>query len=387
MPDLDIPVLTRSVPESPDEPTFPLAIVKEPEPELTDVPLNTDTKPPVPDDVWTPPRTSTGPPGLLDCVVTPADSVMPPPVVEEPTSTEIDPGVVPPPVCRAMLPARAAAPVDTVIDPELYPAVTALPVANDRVPEPLFTDVPVCNRMSPVDRSPLAVCMITIPLFPPVLAPELTDTAPPVPEPERTRPADRNTSPPFPESLLPTTTLIEPLVPPVASPDRMSTQPLFPETDPPVLSTIVPLIPDDVTFAELNVNDPEPDDTLLFAIIDTAPPAPEPVAAPLTSRILPPAAALSVVRPALITIEPPLPLLPLPTTTLIDPPWPPVAVPLSNATQPLLPDTDRPVCRVMVPDAPDDPTSAVDSDIVPEPELTLEPLANVSVPPTPTPVA
>jgi len=135
------------------------------------------------------------------------------------------------------------------------------------------------------------------------------------------------------------------------------------------------------------VSEPEPPEVLEPVLIVTIPPTPTPLALPLLNDIKPPALDDDVDWPASITIEPPLPLLPLPTTTLTDPPWPPVAVPLSNATQPLLPDTDRPVCRVMVPDAPDDPTSAVDSDIVPEPELTLEPLANVSVPPTPTPVA
>ncbi len=91
--------------------------------------------------------------------------------------------------------------------------------------------------------------------------------------------------------------------------------------------------------------------------------------------------------PAEKTKAPPIPELPLPTTTLIEPPLPLVAVPDNTDIHPLLPDADVPVLSDIIPDTPAEPTSAVDTVTDPEPELTLDPLLIVAAPPTPVPVA
>jgi hypothetical protein len=141
---------------------------------------------------------------------------------------------------------------------------------------------PVDNNKSPVAPADDAAAVNTVTEPEPalVLAPLEICTLPPT-SALRDAPADTATPPGWPTSPLPTTTLIEPALPPVASAVRKTIPPLDPPLDPPDVREITP---------------PEN-----------------------------PAAA---VEPAEMLTVPPSPVPDTPTPTSIDPPMPDVAAPL-----------------------------------------------------------
>ena len=79
--------------------------------------------------------------------------------------------------------------------------------------------------------------------------------------------------------------------------------------------------------------------------------------------------------------------MPLPTTMLIAPPLPLVADPETREIEPELPTLDVPVLRTISPELPKDSAFAVDNAILPDPELTLEPVTITTAPPKPVPYA
>lgn len=96
----------------------------------------------------------------------------------------------------------------------------------------------------------------------------------------------------------------------------------------------------------------------------------ESAVSPGDSKMLPP------VRGAELTdssMSPPAPDPVAPTTRLMDPPRPEDALPVMSDTQPLLPEAVVPELRSRVPDTPAEPTLRVVRDMVPDPELILEP--------------
>jgi hypothetical protein len=126
----------------------------------------------------------------------------------------------------------------------------------------------------------------------------------------------------------------------------MYNPPLLPLVESPVLSTINPLTPDVPALPVRNNNEPldEADpEAPLPLIIDTRPPDFE---------------AKEVV-PAMITISPPVPLLPAPTVTYTAPPRPLNATPEPMYNAPVLPDPDVPVLKISIPLTPLLPVLAV----------------------------
>jgi hypothetical protein len=112
------------------------------------------------------------------------------------------------------------------------------------------------------------------------------------------------------------------------------------------------------------------------------------IMAPVQARPLPPDTTLtlppiaeSLVQPAEISREPPMPLSPAPTTTLMDPAVPPVAAPDPNTTYPELPPREAPDRSVSMPLGPEDATLAVNTATEPDPQLVLEPLDTTTEPP------
>jgi hypothetical protein len=113
----------------------------------------------------------------------------------------------------------------------------------------------------------------------------------------------------------------------------MYSPPLLPLDESPVLSTINPLAPVDPALPVRSNNKPLDEAVPDPVIIDTRPPDFE---------------AKEVV-PALITISPPGPLLPVPTVTYTAPPRPLDAAPEPMYNAPVLPDPDAPVLKISIP--------------------------------------
>jgi len=109
--------------------------------------------------------------------------------------------------------------------------------------------------------------------------------------------------------------------------------PLLPLVESPVLSTINPLTPDDPALLVRNNNEPLEAPAFEPLIIDTRPPDFE---------------AKEVV-PAMITISPPVPLLPVPTVTYTAPPRPTNDAPEPMYKEPEFPDPDAPVLKISIP--------------------------------------
>jgi len=112
----------------------------------------------------------------------------------------------------------------------------------------------------------------------------------------------------------------------------MYNPPLLPLVESPVLNTINPLTPDDPALPVRNNKDPV-EVELLPLIIDTRPPDFE----------------SKEVVPAMITISPPDPLLPVPTVTYTAPPRPLDATPEPMYNAPVFPDPDAPVLKISIP--------------------------------------
>jgi hypothetical protein len=70
---------------------------------------------------------------------------------------------------------------------------------------------------------------------------------------------------------------------------------------------------------------------------------------PLIIDTRPPDFEAKEVAPAMITISPPVPLLPFPTVTYTDPPRPFVDSPEPIYNAPVLPDPDVPVLKINIP--------------------------------------
>jgi len=100
-----------------------------------------------------------------------------------------------------------------------------------------------------------------------------------------------------------------------------------------VLSTINPLTPDDPALPVRSNNEP----------LDA------PAFEPLTIDTRPPDFEAKEVAPAMITISPPDPLLPVPTAIYTAPPRPLDAAPEPMYNAPVLPDPDVPVLKIKMP--------------------------------------
>jgi len=200
---------------------------------------------------------------------------------------------------------------------------------------PLFPDavVPVdITRMPLLPREPLAAVRITTDPAPELtLLPEAISTDPPEPAPKespattRTTPATalasevvpaiKVTPPPLPTVEGPTTTLTPPLRPPDAAPVASTAQPLFPDFVVPEDRITLPDTPADEEGALAIITEPEPALTLEPEVRTTAPPTPEPPAAPADMTTAPPLADMDVVSPAARPRLLPTPTLLAPTTT------------------------------------------------------------------------
>jgi len=113
----------------------------------------------------------------------------------------------------------------------------------------------------------------------------------------------------------------------------MYNPPLLPLVESPVLNTINPLTPDVPALLVRNNNEPLDEADPKPLIIDTRPPDFE----------------ANDVEPAMITISPPVPLLPVPTVTYTAPPRPTVDVPEPMYNAPVFPDPDAPVLKISIP--------------------------------------
>jgi len=113
----------------------------------------------------------------------------------------------------------------------------------------------------------------------------------------------------------------------------MYNPPLLPLEESPVLSTINPLTPDVPALPVRNNNEP----------LDEVDPE------PLIIDTLPPDFEANEVVPAMITISPPVPLLPVPTATYTAPPRPLDAAPEPMYNAPVFPDPDAPVLKISIP--------------------------------------
>jgi hypothetical protein len=114
----------------------------------------------------------------------------------------------------------------------------------------------------------------------------------------------------------------------------MYNPPLLPLVESPVLNTISPLTPDVPALPVRNNNEPLDAPAFEPLIIDTRPPDFE----------------AKEVAPAMITISPPVPLLPEPTEIYTAPPRPfedADPEPMYNA--PVFPDPDVPVLKISIP--------------------------------------
>jgi hypothetical protein len=100
-----------------------------------------------------------------------------------------------------------------------------------------------------------------------------------------------------------------------------------------VLNTINPLTPSVPALLVRNNNDPLDAPAFEPLIIDTRPPDFE----------------AKEVAPAMITISPPVPLLPVPTVTYTAPPRPLDAAPEPIYNAPVFPDPDVPVLKINIP--------------------------------------
>jgi hypothetical protein len=100
-----------------------------------------------------------------------------------------------------------------------------------------------------------------------------------------------------------------------------------------VLRTINPLTPDVPALPVRNTNEPLDAPAFEPLIIDTRPPDFD----------------AKEVAPAMITISPPVPLLPDPTVTYTAPPLPLDAAPEPMYNAPVLPDPDVPVLKIKMP--------------------------------------
>jgi hypothetical protein len=113
----------------------------------------------------------------------------------------------------------------------------------------------------------------------------------------------------------------------------MYNAPLLPLVESPVLSTINPLTPDVPALPVRNNNEPLDAPAFEPLIIDTRPPDFE----------------AKEVAPAIITISPPVPLLPVPTEIYTAPPLPLDAAPEPIYNAPVLPEPDAPVLKISIP--------------------------------------
>lgn len=244
LPDLDVPELSRMVPDAAADKTLAVVITIEPEPELTLDPLVTTTAPPRLEPPK-PPDTLTEPPVL--------------PVVVEPLERTIPPAAKPPLV---------VVPTTMLIDPDLPPVL--VPDNSERNPEFPDMEVPelkVREPLAPVDRT-LAVAMTMEPDPELILLPLLINTLAPVAVPKDTplwsvTAPDKTMDPATPLSLLPTTMLMVPPRPPVAVPVTIAMNPLLPDLEVPVLNVKLPDKPTDNALADETVIAPEPLLTLL----------------------------------------------------------------------------------------------------------------------------
>ena len=132
---------------------------------------------------------------------------------------------------------------------------------------------------------------------------------------------------------LPTDTYTAPPRPFTPSPDPRYKPPLFPLVDAPVLNMIKPLTPDVPALLVRNSNAP----------LDIALPY------PLINDTRPPDFDGYVVVPAIITISPPVPLLPEPTLTYTAPPRPLLDTPDPIYSAPVFPDPEVPVLNINIP--------------------------------------
>jgi len=161
---------------------------------------------------------------------------------------------------------------------------------------------------------------------------------------------------------------MEPAAPLLAVPDDSNTTPEFPSAEVPELTVTGPDTPPAKLLAEEMTTEP-----LL------------PVGEPLLPELMrtePPDWPTAVVAPADNANRPPVPLLPLPTTTLIAPPEPLVASPVPNTTTPELPASVVPELNVRLPDVPDEAALADTRLTDPEEELVDNPLVMETEPPT-----
>ena len=263
-----------------------------------------------------------------------------------------------------------------LIEPPTPPLDT--PDNNDTQPLLPALDVPVLRSTDPVtprDRAS-ADASITEPDPELRLDPDRMSTGPPAKVAPSVTPADRTSEPPLnaledvPE---PTVMLMEPPLPPLATPDCRAMKPLFPDLEVPVLSNNDPVRPTDNALADEITTLPELDDKLDPDVTTTAPPSwTAAVEAPPSMLTTPPTTPRPA--PAINARLPPITELALPTTILMEPPRPPVAEPDCKDNHPLLPDADVPVLRRIVPVTLRDRALAVETTMLPEPELKLVPL-------------
>ena len=182
--------------------------------------------------------------------------------------------------------------------------------------------------------------------------------------------------------------LMAPPWPLVAAPVCSAMKPVDPTLDVPVKTNTPPDMPADAAVALEITTDPDPLLKLDPDVMDTAPPAPDPVAHPPTTLTMPPTTAAALpMPPAMLTTPAPEPELLAPATMLMAPPRAPVAVPPSNTIVPLFADAAVPVLRVMLPDtnAPMEFADTMDTD--PDPLLLEVPEDSTTAPPSPAPAA
>jgi len=103
---------------------------------------------------------------------------------------------------------------------------------------------------------------------------------------------------------------------------------------------------------------------------------------PLIIDTRPPDCVEEDVVPAMITISPPVPLLPTPTVTYTAPPLPTVAAPEPTYSAPVFPDPDAPVLKINIPLTPLLAAFAVLNAKVPVlPKSKVEPEFIINLPP------
>jgi hypothetical protein len=137
--------------------------------------------------------------------------------------------------------------------------------------------------------------------------------------------------PPTPLFPVPTVTLIDPAVPPVAAPVPIESEPDEPEL----------LVP------ELNVRRPVTPPSPAFEVRIVIAPLVLAMPCPLVRPMAPPVSLL--LSPEVMVINPPTPLLPVPTVMLIAPPLPSVAAPEPSETVPDEPELVVPELKTSKP--------------------------------------